>query len=322
MGKKVFSFLKLAPLVSAATALIISLSGCGVSGLFGSGVTVNGRASLGPVEGALVELRCADAAEDEAPLGTGETDESGNFKIKLDSKPDCAVVATITGGSYKEEATGATVSLEGKVLHGIVPKFDSDEESFAITALTEIAYQRFEELASHYDDLSEEDLANFAELANDEVGASAGVNFKIAQTLPADPKNPESDKDSFANLYALVNAGLSVLATSLGKYSYDMAVGVGSFGADFTNGSFGSGSSWSTLDDKINTWLGSSANSGGFVPPSTGLMAPPTLVPDMDFTQYELPDTAPHTALPGIPSNQYSTPTGAGVASIPPMNGV
>ena len=293
MGKKVFSFLKLAPLVSAATALIISLSGCGgLSSALSGGVTISGRASLAPVDGGTVKVACieADGSVSSDPLGSTVTDSEGDFEIKLDEKPSCAVQASITGGSYFEEAGGLLVSLVGKEIRVVVSSFDEDKETLALTPLTEVSAQRFFELAVQFDGVMDaSQWGDKAEAANALVSAAAGfpVGMDIGRTRPADSLHPDANPNSYANMYALFNAAISEAAYQRNlldggnRSSFEMVSGPGSFGDDFKDGSFGALSGWSGMDDHMIAWQGSGRNEGNFVMPTNGMMGPPTSNPEV-----------------------------------------
>jgi hypothetical protein len=121
------SFLK----ASAIGLLAIAVSACGDDDNKKSKTDIGGRAALG----ALLNATCDATTLSGSPLGSGETDASGNFTATLSPTPSGPYMVSCTGGQYFDEGSGQFVTFTG-TMRAIVP---SDTTSFAVTPLTDVA---------------------------------------------------------------------------------------------------------------------------------------------------------------------------------------
>jgi hypothetical protein len=133
-------------ILSALFLPVIALSGCGGGG-GGGGDTVAptffaGMASKGPISGATVKVFAIRSGklDSSAPAGQGQTDNSGNFSINAGSFQGPAVVE-VTSGSFTDEVTGESVSLNAP-LHAIISNAQPGSTVVAVTPLTELAFRK------------------------------------------------------------------------------------------------------------------------------------------------------------------------------------
>jgi hypothetical protein len=131
--------------VGIGVALLVAglLAGCGGSG--GSGgaavapvatTTISGVASKGLVSGATVTVYSVSNGTKDKVLGSNLTDALGSYSIDIGSYTG-PVLLEVTGGSYKDEASGIRTSL-ADTLRAAVPNA-SGVVSACVSALTEAA---------------------------------------------------------------------------------------------------------------------------------------------------------------------------------------
>lgn len=141
---KYFSLLKMGMII-----LMLSIVGCGggnSSTTVTSGIEVpvvqstkvSGIASKGPIIGGTVTAYKIVNNTIGELIVSGKTGADGKYSLDLGSYSG-AVLFEISGGTYTDEATGASKSLDAP-LHAIVSS-TSGTVSVAITPLTELAYQ-------------------------------------------------------------------------------------------------------------------------------------------------------------------------------------
>lgn len=124
-------------LITALTAL--TLWGCGGGGGGGgsTSTTVSGIASKGPITGATVVVYAITAGAKGAALGSfSPTPASGSYSVNIGSYTGPVLVES-TGGTYTDEATGATLQTVG-VLRAFADNA-TGATSVAVTPLTEMA---------------------------------------------------------------------------------------------------------------------------------------------------------------------------------------
>ena len=203
-----------------AAGLLLALAGCGG----GSGgpvdasplpVFVDGAVVTGPVAGARVcgvwiVAGVADAATQ--TCATAGTD--GAFSIEMPRRTGLLVV-TATGGSFRDEATGATTPLG--TLRAAVPFGGAGNNVRAeVTALTDIAVRR----AQARGPLDETTVA----AADAEVRRTFGVS-SLTGTRPADITAREANLSGTPELlYGLANAGVVGWMAERGIASLDQGL--------------------------------------------------------------------------------------------------
>lgn len=158
-----------------ATFLAAIMIGCGGGGGGGTketaATTINGVASKGPISGGTVTVYALNTDGSKGnQLGTAISGTDGSYSISLGTYTG-NVLVEVTGGAYKDEATGAT-SSNTLTLRAALTSV-SGSVSVAVSPLTEIAVQ-------YASTLTKENI----EKANSLVGSMAGLN--IINTLPVD----------------------------------------------------------------------------------------------------------------------------------------
>ncbi len=197
--------------LNAARRRLMSIGGCfvlGISGCFlfnscqntASLGSLTGVVSLGRVNGGLV---CAFALTATgargALLGCATTDSSGTFTIPITPQTTPVEIFT-TGGSYVEEASGATVQVGINQIRARVP---DTTLPVPITPLTEIAAG----CADAQSPTSMSLLTTAVTQCNTNVAKTAGLSSIL--TIPSDPSKAITSATSDSSLYALVLAGIS-----------------------------------------------------------------------------------------------------------------
>lgn len=159
-------------LAVAASALLVSCSdGSSNSAAGSSDTTIVGSAVKGPVNGATVTIKRADTGE---TLGTTTTKEDGSYTIKISYKGD--VVVEVSGGTYTDEATGASTSLSSPMRTVIAAA--GGDISGQVTPLTTMAYT----IAQGSGSISSSGFSSAALTLGNQFGLS-GVS--ITSTLPS-----------------------------------------------------------------------------------------------------------------------------------------
>ncbi len=173
------------------TLLIGSLSllfGCGGGGSSGTttpatgGGIISGTAVKGPVGGATVTAFAVNSnGTMGAQIGSTMTDSAGNFSMSIGPHSG-PVMLQMSGGSYKDEATGDIMTMyAGDIMTTVIPAVASDGTmtGIQVTPLTSLA----QVMAQHMTGLMT--AANIT-AANDAVGSYFLVN-DILHTMPMDP---------------------------------------------------------------------------------------------------------------------------------------
>ncbi|ABC80672.1 hypothetical protein [Anaeromyxobacter dehalogenans] len=174
----------------AATALLIGssllLAACGGGGggsTPGSSPagTIGGAVVLGPVAGASVRAYALSGGAQGALLGEATADAAGRFTVSIGHHAG-PVMLVATGGSYVDEATGASMALgSGDALGCAIPSVAADAATAGIqvTPLTSMARAR---AAAMPGGMTEANVA----AAN----ASVGAYFQAGDVLRVAPMDP------------------------------------------------------------------------------------------------------------------------------------
>jgi hypothetical protein len=128
------------------------------------------------------------------------TNQDGEFSVTINFPGVVEVV--VTGGTYSDEATGTSISLNSSELRTIVP--GSGSPAVAVTALTTIA-------SAYVDEHANLGLTKAIARAEEVVSNAFGIgNIDILNTIPADLSEVSSANASQKALqYGAVQAGLS-----------------------------------------------------------------------------------------------------------------
>jgi len=180
--------------------------------------TLSGNVVKGPVVVATVSFYALNADGSKgAQLGTTTTDANGNFKVNLIPAPTVPILAQTSGGTYVDEATGATSTLSATdSLRAVLPAATTIA---TVTPLTEIAAARAMALAAGGTPM--ETAVNSSNIA-----VAQQYNLAdIVATLPA-PANDATRMSTAAlaeRQYGLVLAGFAQNASTLGVRPIELA---------------------------------------------------------------------------------------------------
>jgi hypothetical protein len=280
-----------------ALAMFVScflLSGCGPtffnSQFFGtSSIDINGIVQLGPVSGSTVKVYCLNGsgAKDGNAIATALTDSNGKYKLSLSSKPSCPLLLTAAGGSYVEEADDSAVVLsDSDEMNSVIGSISAVSQSMdsSVSPLTHMVSSRMESIQQSISSDNTKDLEKIISRAKEEVRQAAGLpeGMDVTKVVPANPNSPKANKDSNENKAALVLAGLSKMAKEASGDSFTYAKRISD---DFKDGCMDD-SNWNNLPVKIDSWMASPQNRGGFQAPAVSISTVSLPVPG---TQYEIP---------------------------------
>jgi hypothetical protein len=283
-----------------------------------SGITIGGSAIFGPVNGATVSIYAVDSSGNLAstPLATGTTDSSGNYSINLDSPPSGPIAVQLTGGSYAEEAGGATVSLSNKTYTTLLPSVsDASSYSAALGPLPDMAYQKF--AAQMQSGLpGGTTIEQLVTNSNYQVSQAFGLP-DIVGVVPANPYG--TIPNDATGQYALVLAAISKAANTAGTDSTAMAAAyakallqngnLAGMGAQTVKNS--QGNNVSITPPSMSSLAGTVAAIGNGQIPMTGVTPPSGFIaPTFNANPST---TAPSDYMPGAPITQ---PIAKGIASV------
>lgn len=178
------------------------LAGCGGGGgaVAPTSSLVTGVASKGPLNGSTVCAFAITGGVKGASLGACAAGiVNGKYSIDLGSYTG-PVLFEATGGTYVDEATGATVALAAP-LHSMLGGTTGGKTTAAITPLTELAYQDAISIASGL-------TAARISAAIAKVQTFFGV-ADIVKTLPVDALAPPATATAAEKTYALALASIS-----------------------------------------------------------------------------------------------------------------
>ena len=274
--------------------------------------SIHGNAMLGAVVGAHVTVYAMDPntgiLDANMALGAVVTDSSGEYNVVVDANTldGHPFALQMRGGSYVEEASGATVVLGDTTYTTLLPPLATDGNVVAaLGPLPDMAYQLFQRQVAA-GGAQDSNLATLIANASYQVSQAFGIP-DVVGTLPADPNS--SIPNDASGQYTLILAAISHAAAQAGVNSTAMAAAFSTtFAADGNFTGLGNGNvtvrdpngrpislappSFATLQNTV-----TSIGNGNIVlprvqpPPS---FAPPTLQP-------RPPDTAPVGYVPGAP---------------------
>ncbi len=203
--------------ILALTILIGSLSllsGCGGGGGSGSssgtvpaaGVgTISGTAVKGPVSGGTVTAYAVTNGTMSSQLASGTTDSQGNYHLSIGTYSG-PVMLQMSGGSFKDEATGTTKTMSpGDVMTAVMQPVTSGEAvtDIQVTPLTSMAQAMANNMAGGMTG------ANIA-AAN----MSVGDYFMVNDILHTHPMNPLVSGSSGTATQDMKNYGMAIAAMS------------------------------------------------------------------------------------------------------------
>ncbi len=215
------SFLRI-QLVVAMTAGALLTTACGGGGSsyasnVGSGGTgfVSGVVTKGPLGNASVTAYSISGGQMGATIGSTMTDANGNFSMGIGSYAG-PVMLQVSGGSYKDEATGTTMSMaQGDVMTAIMPTVaaNSNTAGIQVTPVTGMAQTLAQTMVGGMTD------ANIAS-----ANAAMGNYFSISDVLHVAPMNPLVSGSGTGASQDARNYGMTLAAVSQYAKNFNMAV--------------------------------------------------------------------------------------------------
>ncbi|WP_242354276.1 carboxypeptidase-like regulatory domain-containing protein [Anaeromyxobacter sp. SG64] len=196
------------PLALLAIGAGLLLAACGGGGDTGgpgtSGATLSGTVVKGPVGGAAVTAFAVANGTKAAQLGTAATDAQGRFTMTLGSHTGPVMIEAI-GGTYTDEATGATMTMQaGSVMTAVMPAVDAGAAAdVQVTPLTSMAQARAQSMPGGMT------AANVG-TANSELGGY----FSVGDLLHTMPMNPLVQGSGAAATQEMKNYGMTIAAMS------------------------------------------------------------------------------------------------------------
>lgn len=201
----------------ALTLLIGSLSllfGCGSggsggttpagqNGTTGSNGMISGTAVKGPISGGTVTAYAITNGAIGMQLATGTTDSQGNFNMSIGDYSG-VVMLQMSGGTYVDEATGATVSMEpGDVMTTVMTALStgSTVTGIQITPLTSMAQAMAQNMSGGMT-VTNIDAAN----------TNVGNYFMVSDILYTKPMNPLVPGSGVGATQDMINYGMAIAA--------------------------------------------------------------------------------------------------------------
>ena len=219
-------WLRAMALAGLSTTALVACGGGGDSGGSPSATTgtLSGTATKGPVSGASVRAFAIDNGVKGAPLGSAQTDSSGNFTMRVDAYSG-PIMLQLHGGSYADEATGTRMNmLDADDMTCVVPSISvtagSATTGIQITPLTSMAHAWAEHMAGGM-------TSTNITTANMRVGAAyVGPGMDILMTHPIDPTVAGSANGASidAKNYGMMLAAMSQEAHQLGMTTSSSAM--------------------------------------------------------------------------------------------------
>ena len=138
-------------MITVLCLAVMALSGCAGSGSDNAATApppatstvLSGMASKGPINSGTVKVFAVrnGVVDTTAPIGQGQTDANGNFSVDLGAHQHTPVVVEVTGGSFTDEVSGATVGLNAP-MHTAVANVETGSTTVAVTPITELGFKR------------------------------------------------------------------------------------------------------------------------------------------------------------------------------------
>lgn len=179
----------------------------------GSNGIIEGTVVKGPVNGGMVMAYAVSNGTMGMQLASGTTDSQGNFTISIGDYSG-AVMLQMSGGTYMDEATGATVTMyPGDVMTAVIPSVSSGVSvtGMQVTPLTSMA-----QAIAH-------NMAGGMTAANiTTANTTIGNYFMVSDILHTSPMNPLVPGSGTGVTEGMKNYGMAMAALS--QYANDMGM--------------------------------------------------------------------------------------------------
>ena len=190
---------------------ILVACGGGGDGNNSTNSTINGTAVKGPVANATVTAFSINDGAMDSQIGTGQTDAQGNFSVSVGDHSG-PVMLQLKGGSYVDEATGDTMTMQqSDMMTCVIPLMSATVSDVQMTPLTSMAQAMAQEMSGGMSSIN-------ITVANVAVGAYFLVD-DILHTRPMDPLAEGSGTGADQNM---MNYGMAIAAMS--QYSKNIGM--------------------------------------------------------------------------------------------------
>lgn len=192
--------------------------------------TVSGTAAKGYVANANVDVYAyLETGQRGKLLASTATDSKGNYSVRIKYKGPVEVV--VYNGTYKDEASGTSVSLGNNKLRSVVI-VSGEKKTAAVTALTTIA-------AAHVDAHASAGLETAIANANTKVSTAFGLDgINLAEVVPSDFSFSAITHTQAQLKYGLIQAALSQVIKEQGLAADKLLQLVADISNDYSDGSF------------------------------------------------------------------------------------
>jgi len=192
--------------------------------------TISGSAVKGYVGSATVDVyQYVDNGQRGTLLASTSTDSRGNYSVSFNFRGIVEVV--VSDGSYKDEASGTTVTLGTESLRNIV-SIDQRTKTVAVTALTTI-------VAEHVNANAGAGIETAIANANAKVSAAFGLSgVDLTTVIPSDFSSPALGHSIAQLKYGVIQAGLSQLIKDQHLSADKVLELIQDIANDFSDGSF------------------------------------------------------------------------------------
>lgn len=243
---------------------------------------VSGTAAKGYIANANVDVYAyAQAGTRGRLLASTVTNARGEYSVDVEHKG--AVEIVVTNGTYKDEASGATVNLGNHELRTVM-MLNAKKKVAAVTALTTIA-------AAHADAHADAGIETAIANANAKVSAAFGLDgVDLTETIPSDLSLAAATHSEARIKYGIIQAGLSQVIKEQGLAAEKLLDLIADISADYSDGSFNGKSEASAslqfslsitpsqamtgLNVAIENYLSSSSNKSGVASGSVSVSVP------------------------------------------------
>ncbi|MDH5717748.1 MAG: carboxypeptidase-like regulatory domain-containing protein [Spirochaetia bacterium] len=240
--------------------------------------TISGIVSKGPINGGTVSVyKLNENASRGELLGTTVSAADGSYSIA--TQYEGAIEVVVTGGTYSDEATGQTITLQaGYEMKAFIAQVSTQTKA-SVTALTTIAAEN----AYAYAYANTNSLSLAISDANAKVATAFGLEgTDITEVEPTDLTSAEAKGNTFqhAEKYGAVLAALSQYAEDTGQSAEDVPALIAIMAEDFQDGVFDNKNAQGlaiestialtaeecipNMNTYMNSFMGSTENKSGF----------------------------------------------------------
>ncbi len=281
---------------------ITLLVGCGGSGGGGDSVssvsgTISGTAIKGSVADATITAFSINVDGTKGkPIGTGQTDEQGNFSILVGNHSG-SVLMEMTGGHYMDEATGKDMDVfQGDIMTCamLFMTAGSTMSGIQITPLTSMAQNMARNMSGGMIDVNITDANN-----------AIGRYFDVNDILHTQPMDPTIDGSGIGADQHMMNYGMTIAAMS----QYAQMVGMPNSSGIVTN-MMNDASDWimNGMMGESQIMMGGGMMGGTMMPPNAGTSGLASAM--MDFIQSQMNKSGVAVQEMDILINKLNTTSG------------